>query len=82
MTGEFKITNRIDGWEVLVACNEHMACGIQGNYFPPLGKGKGRKDRLRSLRRAWNTLWDCEAKWNDGLKTGDAMRFIPTFRVL
>lgn len=82
MTGEFKIANRIDGWRVLVACNESMTCGIQGNHLPPLGRGKERKDRLKNLRKRWDFMWVCEAKWNDGLKADDPMRFVPTFRVL
>ena len=82
MTAQVKITNRIDGWSVLVAINEEMAVGVGNTVHAPLGKGKDRKRRLSALRRAYHSLWREVNLWNRDTKPGDAAYRNPVFKVL
>jgi len=82
VTAQVKITNRIDGWGVLVAINEEMAVGVGNTVHAPLGKGKNRKRRLSALRSAYHSLWRETNAWNKDLKPVDAAYSYPSFKVL
>jgi hypothetical protein len=82
VTAQVKITNRIDGWSVLVSLNERMAVGVGNTVHAPLGKGKDRKRRLSALRRAYHSLWREVNLWNRDTKPGDAAWRNPVFKVL
>jgi hypothetical protein len=82
VTGEFKITNRIDGWNALVAINEEMEVRVGNTIHAPLGKGKDRKRRLSALRGAYHSLWREANLWNRDMKPSDAAYRNPVFKVL